>query len=128
MGIGKIDLVCEVSKKTDLKKKDAEKAVELFFEIMKEALARGEKVMLSGFGTFSVKDKGGRKGRNPQTGEPLEIASRRSLAFKVSNTLKKDVNSRYAHRIDSEGKEDQSIPLKKGTSHALSCFADTKKD
>ena len=102
MSINKIDLVEEVYKKTNLQKKDSEKVVELFFEIMKGALSRGEKVMLSGFGTFSVKDQAQRKGRNPQTGEPLEIASRRNLAFKVSRALKDDINSRYAHRMDSD--------------------------
>ena len=128
MGCTKTGLVQEVYKKTNLQKKDSEKAVELFFEIMKQALSRGEKVMLSGFGTFSVKDQAQRVGRNPQTGEPLEIASRRNLAFKVSRALKDDINSRYAHRMDSTGKEDQSIPPKKGTSRALSRFVTSKKD
>jgi integration host factor subunit alpha len=73
--------------------KDAAKIVESVFEIMKDSLARGEKIKISGFGNFSVKDKKSRRGRNPQTGSEIEISARKVLTFKSSQVLRKALNS-----------------------------------
>lgn len=73
---------------------EAEELVELVFETMKEMLGRGEKVRVSSFGNFVPRDKGSRRGRNPQTGESLVLAERRVLIFKTSELLKRALNPR----------------------------------
>lgn len=73
-------------------KKESADVVELVFEMMKETLARGEKIKISGFGNFVLRDKRQRPGRNPQTGEPIEISERRVLTFKASQILKQLLN------------------------------------
>ena len=70
----------------------AAEMIDLVFETMKARLAEGENVKLSGFGNFTVADKATRMGRNPQTGEELEISARRVVRFKVSQVLKDKVN------------------------------------
>ncbi|HHW92501.1 MAG TPA: HU family DNA-binding protein [Firmicutes bacterium] len=86
--MNKGELVASVADKADLTKKDAEKAVGAVFEAIQEALAAGERVQLIGFGTFEVRDRKARKGRNPQTGEEIDIASARVPAFKAGKALK----------------------------------------
>jgi integration host factor subunit alpha len=66
--------------------------VDLVFETMKETLGRGEKIKISGFGNFVLRDKRQRQGRNPQTGEPITITERRVLNFKASQLLKQALN------------------------------------
>jgi integration host factor subunit alpha len=88
----KIDIIQDVYEKLGFSKKDAAKIVESVFEIMKESLARGEKIKISGFGNFSVKDKKSRRGRNPQTGSEIEISARKVLTFKSSQVLRKALN------------------------------------
>lgn len=73
-------------------KKEAADLVDLVFETMKETLGRGEKIKISGFGNFVLRDKRQRRGRNPQTGEPLTIDERRVLTFKPSPILKSALN------------------------------------
>ncbi|MFI5299012.1 MAG: integration host factor subunit alpha [Polyangiales bacterium] len=73
-------------------KKEAADLVDLVFETMKETLGRGEKIKISGFGNFVLRDKRERRGRNPQTGEPLTIDERRVLTFKPSPILKAALN------------------------------------
>src|SRR5690606_36516782 len=73
-------------------KKEAADVVELVFETVKETLGRGEKIKISGFGNFVLRDKRQRRGRNPQTGEPLTITERRVLSFKPSQILKSILN------------------------------------
>jgi integration host factor subunit alpha len=68
--------------------------VDLVFEMMKETLGRGEKIKISGFGNFVLRDKRQRPGRNPQTGEPIKISERRVLTFKASQILKQALNPR----------------------------------
>lgn len=75
-------------------KKESSDLIELVFETMKETLGRGEKIKISGFGNFVLRDKRQRQGRNPQTGEPLLIAERRVLSFKASPLLKATLNDR----------------------------------
>ena len=66
--------------------------VDLFFEVIAESLGKGEKVKIQGFGNFSVRQKGARKGRNPQTGERMEISARRVVYFKPSPALREVLN------------------------------------
>lgn len=75
-------------------KKEAAEMVDLVFELMKETLGRGEKIKISGFGNFVLRDKRQRPGRNPQTGEPIAISERRVLTFKASQILKQVLNAR----------------------------------
>jgi len=89
----KIDIIQDVYEKLGFSKKDAAKIVESVFEIMKDCLARGEKIKISGFGNFSVKDKNSLRGRNPHTGSEIEISARKVLTFKSSQVLRKALNS-----------------------------------
>ena len=73
-------------------KKESADLVDLVFETMKETLGRGEKIKVSGFGNFVLRDKRKRQGRNPQTGERIEITERRVLNFKASQLLKQALN------------------------------------
>jgi integration host factor subunit alpha len=77
-----------------LSKKEAADFVDMAFDIIKDTLSRGEKVKLSGFGNFVLRDKKPRPGRNPQTGEPIEISERRVMTFKPSQVLKQALNPR----------------------------------
>lgn len=87
----KADIVETVFEKVGLSKIEAQEIVELLFETIKQTLAEGESVKISGFGTFNVKKKNVRRGRNPRTGEELQITSRRVISFKPSNQVKRDV-------------------------------------
>ena len=88
----KIDIVQNVCSKLGFSKKDSARIVEAVFDTMKENLARGGKVKISGFGSFIVREKKARKGRNPQTGDEIEISARKVLTFRTSHVLKKTVN------------------------------------
>mgnify|MGYP001229817732 FL=1 len=90
----KIDIIQNVCDKLGFSKKDSARIVESVFDIMKDELAKGQKVKISGFGNFVVKDKNSRRGRNPQTGAEIEISARRVLTFKSSQVLKKALNSK----------------------------------
>lgn len=86
--MNKADLVSQVAEKTGMTKKDVEKFVGAFFTTLESALKAGDKVQLIGFGTFEVRERGARKGRNPQTGEEIEIPAARVPAFKPGKALK----------------------------------------
>lgn len=88
----KADLVENVYLKTGFSKKESAEIVEMVFDIMKTTLEGGDKIKIAGFGNFVVKDKATRRGRNPQTGEEIEITSRRILTFKPSQVLKTAIN------------------------------------
>ena len=90
--MNKTELVAGVAEKAGLTKKDAEKAVNALFDCVQQALAGGEKVQLIGFGTFEVKKRAARKGRNPRTGQDIEIPASSSPSFKVGKALKDAVN------------------------------------
>jgi len=75
-------------------RKESAELVDLVFEMMKETLGRGEKIKVSGFGNFVLRDKRQRPGRNPQTGDPIKISERRVLTFKSSQILKQILNPR----------------------------------
>lgn len=89
--MNKADLVAKVAESTELSKKDVSKAVEAVFESISEALHLGEKVQLVGFGNFEVRERSARKGRNPQTGEEIEIAASKVPAFKPGKALKEGI-------------------------------------
>lgn len=88
----KANIVEAVVAKTGLKKKDAEAAVAVVFESVKDALVAGDKVQLVGFGTFAVKERAARSGRNPATGEAITIAASKSVGFAAGKALKDAVN------------------------------------
>ena len=84
----KAELVDRVAKKTQLTKKDVSATVEAIFETIQEALKAGEKVQVIGFGTFEVRERAARKGRNPQTGKEIKIKASKVPAFKAGKALK----------------------------------------
>ena len=88
----KADLTEDVYLKTGFSKKESADIVEMVFDLMKTTLESGEKIKLAGFGNFVVKQKATRKGRNPQTGDEIEISSRKILTFKPSQVLKSAIN------------------------------------
>jgi len=84
----KADLVNCIYERVGFSKKESAKIVEMVFDIIKETLEKGEKIKISGFGNFVVREKRSRIGRNPQTGEEIEITARRVLTFKPSQVLR----------------------------------------
>jgi DNA-binding protein HU-beta len=89
--MNKTELVKAVSEQAELTQKDASKAVDALFDTISNTLAEGEKIQLIGFGTFEVRDRSARKGRNPQTGEEIDIAASKVPAFKPGKELKEAV-------------------------------------
>ncbi|KEO83686.1 HU family DNA-binding protein [Tumebacillus flagellatus] len=89
--MNKTDLINLVSEKAELTKKDAGNAVDAVFDAIVEALANGDKVQLIGFGNFEVRERSARKGRNPQTGEEIEIAASKTPAFKPGKQFKDSI-------------------------------------
>lgn len=94
--VTKADLVETVYEKVGMSKKESADLVEMLFETLKDLLASNGKVKLSGFGNFVVREKKSRVGRNPQTGEAIEISARRVLSFKPSQVLKATLNGETA--------------------------------
>ncbi|WP_314627334.1 HU family DNA-binding protein [uncultured Selenomonas sp.] len=92
--MNKTELVANVAEKAGLTKKDAEKALGAVIESIEEALVEGDKIQLIGFGTFEVKDRAARTGRNPQTGKEIKIAASRNPVFKAGKALKDAVNNK----------------------------------
>ena len=86
--MNKTELVAAAAEQTGMTKKDTEKALNAAFDVIASALSKGEKVQVSGFGIFEVKKREARMGRNPRTGEAMEIAASRTPTFKASKTLK----------------------------------------
>lgn len=86
--MNKADLVAMVAEKTDMSKKDSEKAVNAVFGAIEETLAKNDKVQLVGFGTFEVKNRAERTGRNPQTKESIIIPASKVPSFKAGKALK----------------------------------------
>ncbi len=85
--MNKSELVAAVAKEAGLSKADAEKAVKATFGAIEAALVEGEKVQLIGFGTFEVRERAARTGRNPQTGEEVQIAAKKVIKAKLSDKL-----------------------------------------
>ena len=88
----KADIIRNVHEKIGVSKSDAARLVESVFDIIKDTLAGGEDVKISGFGKLSIRNKTARRGRNPQTGTEIEISARKVLTFKSSQVLKKALN------------------------------------
>jgi integration host factor subunit beta len=89
----KADLVEEVAKAVDVPKKDAERIVKTVFESVTKALHRGEKIELRGFGSFRLRERKARIGRNPKTGETVSVPSKKVPYFKAGKELKELINS-----------------------------------
>ena len=90
--MNKADLVAAVAAKSGLTAKDSAKAIDAFVTAVEEALVKGDKVSLVGFGTFEVSERAAREGRNPQTGETMKIAASKSPKFKAGKALKDALN------------------------------------
>lgn len=88
----KVDIVEAIYEKVGFSKKEVAKIVESIFDIIKEHLQHNDKIKLSGFGNFVIRNKRSRRGRNPQTGNDIEITPRRILTFKPSQVLKAGLN------------------------------------
>jgi len=86
--MNKTELIAAVAEKTGQTKKSTEETIVATFDAITEALAAGDKVQLIGFGNFEVKERAARTGRNPQTGEPMDIAASKSPVFKAGKSLK----------------------------------------
>ena len=86
--MNRTELISELAEKAEISKKDAEKTLTAFTNIIKDTLVGGDKVAISGFGTFEVAERAARTGRNPKTGESLEIAASKSPKFKAGKALK----------------------------------------
>lgn len=84
----KTDLIAQVAANTEMSKKNAEQAVNAVFEALSKAMSEGEKITISGFGTFEVRERPERKGRNPQTGAEITIEASKLPAFKAGKALK----------------------------------------
>ena len=87
------ELVAAVAEQADISKKDAEKALKAFVDVVTEEMKKGEKVQLVGFGTFEVSERAAREGRNPQTGKTMKIEACKAPKFKAGKALKDAVNA-----------------------------------
>ena len=94
----KSEIVEEICQRVGVTKKRAAEVVTLILDLMKDALEKGEKVKISGFGNFEIRRKEPRKGRNPQTGEEITISERQVLTFKASQVLKERLNGQGQRR------------------------------
>ncbi len=89
----KADIVETIYEKIGFSRKESAEIVDLVFDLIKETLENGQKIKISGFGNFIIREKRSRKGRNPQTGEEIQISARRVLTFKPSQVLRKALNT-----------------------------------
>ena len=90
--MNKAELIAAIAAKTGETKKSAEASVNAFVDVVSGALTKGDKVQLVGFGSFEVRKRAARKGRNPQTGEEMKIAASKAPVFKAGKALKDAVN------------------------------------
>lgn len=90
--MNKTELVAAVAEQADISKKDAEKVLKAFVDVVTEEMKKGEKVQLVGFGTFEVSERAAREGRNPQTGKTMKIEARKAPKFKAGKALKDMMN------------------------------------
>lgn len=102
--MNKTELVAAISEKTELTKKDSEKALKALIDVVAEELKKGEKVQLVGFGTFEVSERAARTGKNPQTGAEIKIAACKAPKFKAGKALKDVVNTPAAPAKKSKKK------------------------
>ena len=90
--MNKTEFIAAVAEKAEISKKDSEKALKAFVDVVAEQLKAGDKVQLVGFGTFEVSERAAREGRNPQTGETMKIEASKSPKFKAGKALKDAMN------------------------------------
>ena len=90
--MNRMELVAAIAEQTELSKKDAEKALKAFTDVITEELKKGEKIQLVGFGTFEVSERAAREGRNPQTGKTITIPASKAPRFKAKKALKDALN------------------------------------
>ena len=90
--MNKTELVAAIADKAEISKKDSEKALKAFIDVVSEEMKKGEKVQLVGFGTFEVSERAAREGRNPQTGKTMTIAACKAPKFKAGKALKDAIN------------------------------------
>ena len=90
--MNKTELASAIAEKAEISKKDAEKALKAFTEVVAEELKKGEKVQLVGFGTFEVSERAARVGRNPQTKQEIKIPASKAPKFKAGKALKDSLN------------------------------------
>ena len=90
--MNKTEFIAAVAEKAEISKKDSEKALKAFVDVVAEQLKAGDKVQLVGFGTFEVSERAAREGRNPQTGETMTIAAWKAPKFKAGKALKDAIN------------------------------------
>jgi integration host factor subunit beta len=105
----KAELVEDVARAAELTKKDAERLVEIVFESIIETLNQGEKIELRGFGSFRVRERGARRGRNPKTGDPVSIPAKRVPYFKPGKELKELINDDNAAAQASQANSSRSL-------------------
>ena len=91
--MNRMELVAAIAEKSELSKKDAEKALKAFTDVVAEELKKGEQIQLVGFGTFKVSERAAREGRNPQTGKTMKIDACKAPKFKAGKALKDAVNA-----------------------------------
>ena len=91
--MNKTELIAAVAEAAEVSKKDSEKVLKAFVDVVTEELKKGEKVQLVGFGTFEVTERAAREGRNPQTGETMKIAASKAPKFKAGKALKDIINA-----------------------------------
>ena len=91
--MNKAELVAAIAERTELSKKDTEKALKAFVDVVAEELKKGEKIQLVGFGTFEVSERAAREGRNPANGHPMQIAASKAPKFKAGKALKDAINA-----------------------------------
>jgi len=92
--MNKAELITAMAAKTELSKKDVETVLKAFIDVVTEGLVNGEKIQLVGFGTFDISERAAREGRNPQTGETMQIPASKAPRFKAGKALKDAVNNR----------------------------------
>ena len=90
--MNKTELVAAIADKAEISKKDSEKALKAFVDVVTEQLKAGDKVQLVGFGTFEVSERAAREGRNPRSGEVMHIAASKAPKFKAGKALKDAIN------------------------------------
>ena len=91
--MNKAELVAAIAERTELSKKDTEKALKAFVDVVAEELKKGEKIQLVGFGTFEVSERAAREGRNPANGQPMQIAASKAPKFKAGKAVKDAINA-----------------------------------
>ena len=90
--MNRMELVAAIAEQTELSKKDVEKALKAFTDVVTDELKKGSKIQLVGFGTFEVSERAAREGRNPQTGKSMTIAASKAPRFKAGKALKDALN------------------------------------